>query len=578
MSIGTYNSSAFHTKDDFKTLDDFFRFFYTQKNGYIYSAKKLCDGDFEQHSVSLERLNYDDLSDTKCRFADVVSGESYDRYFTLNQFCYIKGANRKPCLARRTDNIKRLNALYVDIDYYNLGLTKKQVYHALHDFLSDYGLPQYTMLIDSGRGFYVIWKLQNEDRNAHSRWEKIERLFCDRLSSLGSDPKAVDCSRVLRVPFSYNSKCNAMVGLVDFADVSYSLEELSREYLGERLAKKNHDNEEATQAMKNCANAISNTHNIPLPCNVDDKDSFNKIYAYIDEHKHLIKSVKIRYTLTGEIPFYRSIQCSQNAEDIATLMGLRFGRENGYREQSLFLYRTMLMWATNDAQIALERTLELNASFSTPLDEMTVKKATESAEKHFKKYNYCRKTLSNLLSISEEECSSLSYLSFAGDSRKHIRKRKNGDGANRTGENRKYYLRSLEKQGKTTKASKIDERRDCVLSLFNDGFEAVEMCEKLGISSSTLRRDMIALGISFADREIIVDSVSDDVSNDVEVAETLVITNNSVISFFKGCSNYILGATHRTEFTAPSRSNKSKGIQDDDEIIVGGVSSGEPPP
>lgn len=413
MSIGTYNSSSFRSKDDFKTLDDFFRFFYTQKNGYIYSAKKLYDGDFKQHSVSLERLNYDNLSDSKCRFADVVSGKSYDRYFTLNQFCYIKGADRKPCLARRTDNIKRLNALYVDIDYYNLKLSKEQVYFALHDFLSDYGLPQYTMLIDSGRGFYVIWKLQNEDRNAHSRWEKIERLFCDRLSSLGADPKAVDCSRVLRVPFSYNSKNNSMVGLVDFVDVSYSLEELTREYLGERLPKKTHDNEEATQAMKNCAYAISNTHNIPLPCNVDDKDSFNKVYAFIDEHKHLIKSVKVCYKLTGEIPFYRSIQCSQNAEDISALMGLRHGRENGFREQALFLYRTMLMWATNDAQIALERTLELNASFSTPLDEMTVINATESAEKHYKKYNYCRKTLSTLLSISKEESSSLCFFLFA---------------------------------------------------------------------------------------------------------------------------------------------------------------------
>lgn len=574
MSIGTYNSSSFRSKEDFKTLDDFFRFFYMQKNGYIYSARKLYDGDFKQHSVSLERLNYNNLSDSKCCFADVVSGKSYDRYFTLNQFCYIKGADRKPCLARRKDNIKRLNALYVDIDYYNLELSREQVYFALHNFLSDYGLPQYTMLIDSGRGFYVIWKLQNEDRNAHSRWEKIERLFCARLSSLGADPKAVDCSRVLRVPFSYNSKNNSMVGLVDFVDVSYSLEELSREYLGERLPKKTHDNEEATQAMKNCANAISNTHNIPLPCNVNDKDSFNKVYAFIDEHKHLIKSVKVYYKLRGEIPFYRSIQCSQNAEDISTLMGLRYGNENGFREQALFLYRTMLMWATNDAQIALERTLELNASFSTPLDEMTVIKATESAEKHYKKYNYCRKTLSTLLSISKEESSSLCFLSFAGDSRKHIRK--NVDGADRTSENRKYYLRSLEKKGLSTKASKIDERRDCVLEMFNNGFSADDMCVELHISSSTLRRDMLALGISFDDREIVVESESDGIS---DVAETIEITNNSSVSFFKGCTNYILGALHRTVFSAPSRANKSKRMGDvDDEHILGGVRSGEPPP
>ena len=67
-------------------------------------------------------------------------------------------------------------------------------------------------------------------------------------------------------------------------------------------------------------------------------------------------------------------------------------------------------------------------------------------------------------------------------------------------------MRSLEKKGKTTKASKIDERRECVLSMFNDGFEAEDMCKELGISSSTLRRDMIELGISFADREIIVES------------------------------------------------------------------------
>lgn len=570
MSIGTYFESDYHSENDFKTLDDFFRFFYTQKNGYIYSATKLSDSEFRQNGIRLESMNYENLSNPKSRFADVVSGKSYDRYFTLNQFCYIKGADGKPCLARRADNIKRLNALFVDIDYYNLGMSKGEVYLELRDYLSDYGLPQYTMLIDSGRGFYVIWKLQNEDRNALSRWNKIERIFCERLSSLGADPKAVDCSRVLRVPFSYNSKSDSMVGLVDFNDVSYSLEELTREYLGVRLSKKDHANEEATPRMKRCADAISNSHNIPLGFNMDDKNSYNKVFAFIDEHKHLIKSVKIHYALTGEIPFYRSIQCSQNAEDISSLMRLRYGREDGFREQSLFLYRTMLMWATNDAQLALERTLELNASFSCPLDEITVIKATESAEKHFKKYNYSRKTLSTLLSVSEEECTSLSYLSFAGDSRKHIRK--NGDGASRTDENRKYYLRSLEKKGKTTKASKIDERRDCVLSMFNDGFEAEDMCKELGISSSTLRRDMIELGISFADREIIVESVSDD---DVEVAETLVITNDSYVSIFKGCTNYNTGATHRTELADRySATDSSRGS----DIDVGGVCVGVPPP
>ena len=136
-------------------------------------------------------------------------------------------------------------------------------------------------------------------------------------------------------------------------------------------------------------------------------------------------------------------------------------------------------------------------------------------------------------------------------------------------------MRSLEKKGLSTKASKIDERRDCVLEMFNNGFSADDMCEKLHISSSTLRRDMLALGISFDDREIVVESESDGKS---DVAETIEITNNSSISFFKGCTNYILGAMHRTEFSAPSRSNKSKCMQDDDKNIVGGVSSGEPPP
>ena len=45
------------------------------------------------------------------------------------------------------------------------------------------------------------------------------------------------------------------------------------------------------------------------------------------------------------------------------------------------------------------------------------------------------------------------------------------------------------------KTYKLEERRNNVLTLFNDGFNIIEISEKLGVSISTISRDLKVLNI-----------------------------------------------------------------------------------
>ncbi len=70
---------------------------------------------------------------------------------------------------RRVATLKKINAVYVDLDVYNKNLTKAQALVWLHEEYYDKIIPAPTYVIDSGRGLYLIWKLKNEDRNALPR-------------------------------------------------------------------------------------------------------------------------------------------------------------------------------------------------------------------------------------------------------------------------------------------------------------------------------------------------------------------------------------------------------------------------
>ncbi len=481
--IGNFGKSKYKCVQDFNTLNDFAEYMYSNTNGYIYSCIKYNNNGneiFSSRAVSLKRINLSDLSNTI--FSDVLDGQAQDRYITLNTFCKKKTSP----LSRKVENSKRLNAFYVDIDCYKMGLSQDAVIYELTNNLNDYAIPHWTFLMKSGRGVYVIWKLRNEDGYidaVKNKWKVVEDYLCNQLSDLGADKNATDIARVLRVPFSYNAKNGKMVSIVDFCDVDYSIYDIMTEYCPVNLyhtdKSKAIKEKKITPKMKCCADAIAKALGVVSPCNGKDAD-FGTVWSFINDNKSLIRNSH------GELKSYKAKYCAKNADDIIKLMALRKGKENGYREVALFLIRTMLLKATEDTSYALETTLKVNQTFAKPLDEKTVIEATKSAERYYKsRYNYSRAKIAEMLNISESECKALCFR--CGDKC-----------VNRKESNQKYYLSILEKKNDKPKKLKIADRRNKINDLVSDGLCCDAICDMLNISKATLYRDMAFLGISFA--------------------------------------------------------------------------------
>ena len=146
-----------------------------------------------------------------------------DAYFTVNG--YYKPARWKnrqtglPCVMRREDNLRYLNACYADLDIGRAGgrgakgQSANEAAQTLFDLMFGGTLPQCSMTARSGRGMYVFWILRDEDdptsaprgdkrfyRERLELYKQVNRAICKRLESLAADDKAIDGARVLRTP------------------------------------------------------------------------------------------------------------------------------------------------------------------------------------------------------------------------------------------------------------------------------------------------------------------------------------------------------------------------------------------
>lgn len=89
-------------------------------------------------------------------------------------------------------NVKATNVLYLDFDDVDLD--------TIHYQIDMHKIPQPSMIIDSGHGYHVYWKL---DKPAG---REVEPVLKTLQTTLNADPKAVDVARVLRVPDTMNVK------------------------------------------------------------------------------------------------------------------------------------------------------------------------------------------------------------------------------------------------------------------------------------------------------------------------------------------------------------------------------------
>lgn len=346
-----------------------------------------------------------------------------DVYISQNTF------NNK---SRRLIHLKELKALYIDIDCYKMNLSKEAVKYFMENDL--YGqIPVPNMLIDSGRGLYYIIFLENTMAEELPKWQLVEKYLYEKLKDLGADNKALDATRVLRVTGTVNSKNNSIVKVIDTYDYQYTLDEIIENYIPEV-------NEDRKEKQK--------------PKGVRKKGRKKKFVS-------LFNLYNLYYT---------------RFMDIKKLVEIRNYEMTGYREITLFLIRYFLNVYHGDDDLVMEEILEINNSFTEPLEKDEVFKATLSGATRATEnvYKYSNDKLIKLLDITPLEQKEMATI--ISKTEKYYRNNKNRRN-NRRNEN-----------GLTKRESdKLKNERE-ILDLKRKKYTLKQISEKLNLSIDYVKK------------------------------------------------------------------------------------------
>jgi hypothetical protein len=115
--------------------------------------------------------------------------------------------------------------MYVDLD----GCTDLQ---AVYDILEDARLLDPSLVVYSGRGIHLYWRHGPIPAAALPVWQRCQDTLVKALAPLGADPSAKDCTRVLRLVGSVNSKSSSAVRGVILHPEPYDFRGLCDEILG----------------------------------------------------------------------------------------------------------------------------------------------------------------------------------------------------------------------------------------------------------------------------------------------------------------------------------------------------------
>ena len=154
---------------------------------------------------------------------DLVAGSLVDResYVTQNRSHGPRGRSK----------IAALNAVWLDLDVHRVPslshLERPEIETLIRDRISGAGLPPASFLVDSGRGYHVIWLFESAVAAALPRWSALMRALVEWARPLGADPACIDAARVLRLPGSWHKGACREVTVVDGTAARHDFENFS---------------------------------------------------------------------------------------------------------------------------------------------------------------------------------------------------------------------------------------------------------------------------------------------------------------------------------------------------------------
>lgn len=355
---------------------------------------------------------------------------------------------------RRVSNIRQFRALFQDLDIHKLGYNKEEVVWSIYIMAYENKIPMPTMIVDSGRGLHVYWKIKNAPFGALNTWQELQDYLYYQLRSLEADRKALDGARVLRLPNTLNSRENSLCKvLVLNDDIEYSMYDLREAYLNYSVSKQLEFQETKTAKKKT-------------------KIINNKFFNSYSLHMARV-------------------------EDIETLCKLRKYNVKGYRNMIIHCYAYWKGIYIRDIEELENEVIELNNSFLEPMKETEIRAVLRCVPKAIEKfinyeqgirngedkrvskgmrdkegYWYKNETLIDRLEITEEEQRHMKTI--IGTQEKY---RRNNE--------RRVQARRNE-NGLTKKQQELADLKNKVLELREQGLSIRKIAENLGKSKGTI--------------------------------------------------------------------------------------------
>lgn len=442
----------------------------------------------ENHSGPVSTYHYNSNA-----IASTVLENDVNVYISMNPMKWIDKQIR-----RDIKHVSSLKWLYCDLDIYHSDykdLSKEQILWILEEDIFGKKIPYPTYVIDSGRGMYCFWRI-DEHVKALPRWKKVQQYFHSHLLEFGSDNSVVtDSARVFRAIGGVNSKSGTTVKVLKhYDDKVYTLYEIMQGYCPELIftSNKTNDNNEFT---------INKKKNSKKGDKKDTGKTKGSNLVFLNT-PYTLYSLRVADLETLLIKHRDIASCSLSSNE----------KISGKRECILFLYRYWTLCITNDKEMALNKTIELNSRLNNPLSVNEVTKATKSAEKYYDEspLRWSNQKIIEFLDITSEEQKDMRFIiSKAEKSRRKSVK------------NRKRYLESLYNKGASTYDVTLKRRLKAVYSLLNEGKKQAEICEILNISRSTFYNYKKKLAL-YTKEEL------NFISNDVLASEEAVENDNIV--------------------------------------------------
>lgn len=368
-------------------------------------------------------------------------------YHTLNTF---NGVDRVK------EKISQIHANYVDIDCYNLGKTQQETVDYVNELVTQGKIPEPSFIINSGRGVYVIWLLNDVigTPNAISYYDAIQTSLVNLFKDYGADHGAKGVNGYLRLPGSYHPKVNKRVAIVEH----------------------------------NVANRY-NLKEVGIQIGVGVPTSPIKTVKAIQKEVPTVTKVKKKAKANQFTQFsYQDLF----QKDLKQLLLLRGFQMSGHRDTWLYMMHHSLLRSGVDADLVMDRLLQYNAKFkkSLPITEvydlvqssfsrycewLRAKDKTgnqeywgDSGKIKYKGYNWKPETVVMALDITTEEMGSLKL--FVDKEIRLARKQENIE---------KRKLSRQQKKGPTQRETNKENNIKAVQALLEQGLKQKDIANIL---------------------------------------------------------------------------------------------------